>query len=76
MRRHREHLPTFPARMPSTTNRSGESGGARRPHRRVSLPGKGSAEPDAVREPDPEALNDGADDNDDRLRRDKPPHWG
>jgi hypothetical protein len=76
MRHPRARLTTFPARMPSTTNKAGESGGARRSHRRVSVPGKGSAEPKAVREPDPEALSDGADDNDDRLRRDKPPHWG
>ena len=62
--------------MPSTTNNSDDDHGARRPHRRVSLPGKGGAEPQVVREPDPESLSDGVDDNDDRLRRDKPPHWG
>jgi hypothetical protein len=62
--------------MPLTTNSSGNDRGARRPHRRVSVPGKGSAEPEAVREPDPETVSDGDDNNDERLRRDKPPHWG
>jgi hypothetical protein len=62
--------------MPSTTNSSGNDRGARRPHRRVSVPGKGSAEPEAAREPDPETVSDGDDNNDERLRRDKPPHWG
>ena len=42
----------------------------------MSVPGKGGAEPEAVREPDPETVSDGDDNNDERLRRDKPPHWG
>jgi len=62
--------------MPSTTNSSGNDRGARRSHRRVSVPGKGGAEPQATPESDPDALSDGDDNNDERLRRDKPPHWG
>ena len=60
----------------STTSSSDSKRPARRGHRRVSLPGKGTEEPDTVRETDPESLSDGVDDNDERLRRDKPPHWG
>jgi hypothetical protein len=60
----------------TTTNNSDSATPARRGHRRVSVPGKGTQAPDAIREPDPDSLSDGVDDNDERLRRDKPPHWG
>jgi hypothetical protein len=60
---------------------------AERRHRRVQRPGVAGADPvpqlptvgsvpTKAAEDQLSSWGDGGDDNDDRLRRDKPPHWG